>query len=282
MLEEGEIQEKHRRYLPSLLQVSALIHDLGNPPFGHYGEDIIRNWFKNWLASSKFKEINNDLPEKIKLKDEEKSDFINFEGNAQTFRIVTKLQMINDQYGVNFTYGTLATIMKYPWTSSNEDFINEHCEKFGYFQSEKSIAKRIQKATGLEDGVRHPATFLLEAADDISYLCADMEDAVKKGIIPWNDEYNRIKNVLLSKKKELYEGIFRELDKKIDKIEENKIPDKVIASVQNFKVSMQGLMFRKVVQAFKDNYDAIMEGKFGHKSLVDNCGLKDLVEELEY
>ena len=277
LIEEKIIQEEYRRYLPSLLQVSALIHDLGNPPFGHYGEDVIRKWFKNWFESDEY----NGLPEEIKLKDEEKSDFINFEGNAQTLRIVTKLQMINDQYGVNFTYGTLATIMKYPWTSSNKSFINKYCEKFGYFQSEKGIAKRIQKATGLKDGVRHPATFLLEAADDIAYLCADMEDAVKKGIIPWTDEYNSIKDKLIKSNKELYNPIFHELDKRIDKVEADGIPDKVIASVQNFKFSMQGLMCRKVVDAFKDNYDLIMEGKFEHKPLVNNCGLNDLVKELE-
>ena len=281
LLEEGEIQEKHRRYLPSLLQVSALIHDLGNPPFGHYGEDIIKNWFNEWLESEEFYDFNKDLPSNIQLKDEEKSDFINFEGNSQTLRIVTKLQMLNDQYGVNFTYGTLATIMKYPWTSSDDRFINKDFNKFGYFQSEKEIVKRIQEATGLEDGIRHPATFLLEASDDISYLCADVEDAVKKGIIPWDEEYARIKNVLLKKDYDKYCKVFDSLDEKNNNIKTNGIPDRVLASVQNFKVSMQGLLFNGAIEAFKENYNKIMNGEFGHNSLIENCGLDDLVEELK-
>lgn len=280
LLKENKIEEKYRRCLPSLLQVSALIHDLGNPPFGHYGEEVIRDWFNNWLDSKEFSKFTEDLPESLRLKEEEKSDFRNFEGNAQTLRIVTKLQMLNDQYGVNFTYATLATIMKYSWSSCNKKFINEDFKKFGYFQSEKSIVKRIQKATGLEEGIRHPATFLLEAADDISYLCADIEDAVKKGIIPWNDEYNRIKNKLIKEDRDRYYDIFENLDKKNREIEENKIPDGVIASVQNFKVSMQGLMLKGVIQAFKDNYNKIMNGEFGHEELINNCGLDYLVEEL--
>ena len=281
LLENKKIKKKYRRYLPSLLQVSALIHDLGNPPFGHYGEDIIKNWFANWFNSYEFNKFNkNLLNDNLRLKENEKFDFVNFEGNAQTLRIITKLQMLNDQYGVNFTYGTLATIMKYPWSSSDSKFVDEKYKKFGYFQSEKSIVNNIQKATGLEDGVRHPATFLLEASDDISYLCADIEDAVKKGIIPWYDEYNRIKYKLLKTDYDKYYKVFESLDRKQSDIKTNKIPDGVIASIQNFKVSMQGLLFNGVIKAFKDNYDKIMNGEFGHNSLVDNCNLDDLVKEL--
>lgn len=194
-----EFTYKMKEELSALLQVAGLIHDLGNPPFGHYGEDVIRNWFANWFKSKSFEEISNSIKSDLRLTPQEKSDFENFEGNAQTLRIVTKLQLLNDRYGVNFTYGTLATIMKYPWASNDSRFIEQGHEKFGYFASEQDIAEKIQNSMDLSDGVRHPATFLLEACDDMAYLCADVEDAVKKNIINWESEYNNIKSNLLKK-----------------------------------------------------------------------------------
>lgn len=95
----------------SLLQTAGIIHDLGNPPFGHYGEEIIRQWFKEWFSSDKLLRSN------IVMEEQEKNDFIYFDGNVQNLRIVTKLQTLNDIHGANFTYATLATIIKYPWKS---------------------------------------------------------------------------------------------------------------------------------------------------------------------
>lgn len=275
--DKKEFSEKQERELSSLLQVSALIHDLGNPPFGHYGEDVIRKWFLDWFASKEFKYINEEINEDLSLKEEEKEDFINFEGNAQTLRIVTKLQMLNDQFGVNFTYGTLATIIKYPWLSNYDKPLKKG--KFGYFNSEKEVVEKIYKCTGLEDGIRHPATFILEAADDIAYLCADIEDAVKKGIISWDKEYNHIKETL-SEKGEDYVAMFKDLDEQNKKNEDNQIPEYELASIQNFKVKSQGLMFKYAVDSFKENYNLIMNGEYGCKSLLENPKIKDLIDEL--
>lgn len=277
--EKKEFDKENQGKLSALLQVAGLIHDLGNPPFGHYGEDVIRQWFNKWLKSEEFEEINKKFCPKIRLKDNEKLDFTMFEGNAQTLRIVTKLQLLNDQYGANFTYGTLATIIKYPWKSSDERAKSK--EKFGYFLSESSIVEKIQKATGLGDGVRHPATFLLEAADDIAYLCADIEDAVKKGIIPWNDEYNNIKKELTDKNNGKYKELFDNLDKHIENNKKNNIPDETLASIQNFKVAVQGKLISNVIDAFKENYSIIMNGTFEHKGLIDNCQLDELVLEIK-
>ena len=276
--EKGVFTDKQERELSSLLQVAALIHDLGNPPFGHYGEDVIKKWFVKWFNSENFEHMNKEIKEDLALKDEEKEDFKKFEGNAQTLRIVTKLQMLNDQFGVNFTYATLATIIKYPWLSNNDtDF---KADKFGYFNSEKDIVDRIRISTGLQVGMRHPATFLLEAADDIAYLCADIEDAVKKGIIHWDEEYNKVKNALSQKSKD-YENMFKELDEQNSKNKAKEIPEAELVSIQNFKVKSQGLMFKGVVEGFKENYDSIMNGEYEFKSLLENPNLKDLIKELE-
>ena len=175
--DEGFTSEETEK-LASLLQVAGLIHDLGNPPFGHYGETIIRVWFEKWFETEyvNFEKIKASLKEQALLTEQQKKDFTCFDGNVQNLRIVTKLQTLNDEFGANFTYGTLSTIMKYPWSSISP---KKKKDKFGYFDSEENIVKDIWDKTGLSEGVRHPATYLLEAADDIIYICDDIEDGVK-------------------------------------------------------------------------------------------------------
>lgn len=242
--------------LAALLQTAGLIHDLGNPPFGHYGETVIRQWFSKWFDSNKF------LKKEIILSDQEKKDFIFFDGNVQNLRIVTKLQILNDAYGANFTYGTLAAIIKYPWESSSREAIER--KKFGYFKSEEEIVKRIQENTGLSEGVRHPATYLLEAADDIIYICDDIEDGVKKGYIPWDSVYKDIKKRFEDEKyQKLYGQIeSRTPDGAIDDA------DKILSKVRMFRNYTQGYLFERAINEFMDNYDSIMTGTYDKKELL--------------
>lgn len=243
--------------LASLVEVSCLVHDLGNPPFGHYGEDIIRNWFDTWFDSEEFKGIEDRYKKKgfSPLTTQQKNDFRYFEGNAQGIRILSKLQFLNDQYGANFTYGTLATLMKYPWSSSNPKAISK--KKFGYFYAEEELFKKLHEKVGIGDR-RHPATYILEVADDIAYLTADVEDGVKKGVVNWELEYNAIEKYL---EKE-YNDKYIYLSKLREQADKNKVPDKEIVNVQNFKVVVQGIMIEAVIEVFKNKYDEIMSGKF--------------------
>lgn len=256
--------------LASLLQVAGLIHDLGNPPFGHYGETVIRNWFKTRPVLSSAKNI---------LTQQQLNDFLYFDGNVQNLRIVTKLQTQNDIYGANFTYATLGTIMKYPWAS---DQIPEGEKKFGYFASEGSLVRDIRQTLGLGKNVRHPATYLLEAADDIIYLCDDIEDGVKKGYINWDAEFQRLEQDLAQKFAEeekdlkdpkasvqLYEKVvkiwelFQDVHKKDGLINSYMEPDEQqIARSRNFRNLVQGFLFREAIRAFIDNYGRIMSNQY--------------------
>ena len=151
--------------LSALLQTTGLIHDLGNPPFGHYGETVISEWFKEWFDGD-----GKNVDGVKELTEQEKNDFLYFDGNVQNIRIITKLQTQNDCYGANFTYATINTLIKYPY-KSDVDFIKKNKKpKFGFFKSEEGIIEKAFAATGLELGQRHPATYLLEAADDIIYI----------------------------------------------------------------------------------------------------------------
>ena len=257
----------------SLLQTAGLIHDLGNPPFGHYGEEVIREWFKEWFASDKLLKSN------IVMEEQEKNDFIYFDGNVQNLRIVTRLQTLNDIYGANFTYATLATIIKYPWRSDQRP---EGKGKFGYFKSEEDIIRRMQVATGVIDGVRHPATYLLEAADDIIYICDGIEDGAKKGYIDWEMEYVNLKKKVRSQPgcADKFDNLFDDIENKNQGIDNKMDPsEQRVAKVRNFRNFTQSYLFQKAVQEFVSNYDAIMSGRYEAKELLH--GEAELVKALK-
>lgn len=170
-----------KRDIPALLATVGLVHDLGNPPFGHQGEAAIQSWFKDHRAH-----VLDDG--KRPMNAHQKQDFLKFEGNAQGFRLVTRLQLINDDYGLDLTYATLSAMMKYPCSSlDTSDVQGVAKKKHGFFSSEMAIAKVVQEKVGLGLGKRHPFAYVMEACDDIAYVVLDVEDSVKKGLASFSD-----------------------------------------------------------------------------------------------
>ncbi len=162
----------------AIVAAACLTHDLGNPPFGHSGERALSEFF-----------VSN-RPEGISEK--EYADLVNFEGNAQGFRILSS-RHYND---LKLTYATLATFSKYPCESIIQQRSKDRKsqKKFGFFQTEKTVFKNVAEGCGLislsdTDAVwtRHPLTFLVEAADDICYLIIDLEDATRMKVINPNE-----------------------------------------------------------------------------------------------
>lgn len=162
---------------------AALAHDVGNPPFGHSGEDAISDFFKS-------------NPKAIKIKDAvseaEWSDLINFEGNAQGFRLLVRKKL----QGLKLTKATMGAFTKYPRPSiiSNRDKSRKSQKKYGFFQSEKAHFENISNDLGLiklsdsdNTWCRHPLAFLVEAADDICYNIIDLEDSFGLGIVSFEE-----------------------------------------------------------------------------------------------
>jgi dGTPase len=179
-----------------IVAAACLAHDIGNPPFGHSGEDAIAEYFRS----------GNGQKFKLKIKDEKKwTDLVRYEGNAQGFRIITKLQNPKVKGGLNLTYSTLAAITKYPRESfisnQNKSLENKVYRKYGFFQAEKDIFKEVADATGLDSvksrntywRCRHPLAFLVEAADDICYRVMDLEDGFRLGLISFKDTEGLLK-----------------------------------------------------------------------------------------
>jgi dGTPase len=175
-----------------VVQAACFAHDIGNPPFGHSGEDSIKKWFK------KADQENSIFGESATLA--QKNDLKFFEGNAQGFRILTQLENNRGRGGLQLTYAVLGTFSKYPSSSAIQSvrqgrYIGE--EKNGIFDSEKGYFEKIAKKLGLisrnsEVGswCRHPLTYLVEAADDICYAIIDIEDGYYLGYISYEDAKN--------------------------------------------------------------------------------------------
>lgn len=276
-------QEREIEKLACLLQVSGLIHDLGNPPFGHYGETVICRWFKDWFSSNSVLSARN-----IVLSEQQQNDFRYFDGNVQNLRIVSRLQTLIDEYGANFTFATLGTIMKYPWSSVRrpQKRDGKQYKKFGYFVAEQELAEKVREDLGLADSVRHPATYLLEAADDIIYICDDIEDGAKKGLLDWDEEYKQLKNKLrneIENDTELYK-LFEIVDKRTPNSDMDPQEQKT-ARVRNFRNSAQTFLFTQVINAFVNNYDSIMSNEYQPEFELLDCqksfvnALKDIAKE---
>lgn len=172
---------------PVILATVGLAHDLGNPPFGHQGEAAIGRWFaKNRHYFQEFGE--QDPPAEFQpVPADLQGDFLKFEGNAQTLRLITQLQNTAGPSGLNLTAATLAALMKYTVPSAKAVKGHAATKKFGYFESEAPIVDWIRKETGLDAGQRHPLTWLMEASDDTAYSILDVEDAIKKELISPED-----------------------------------------------------------------------------------------------
>ncbi|MHA4985956.1 dGTP triphosphohydrolase [Cetobacterium somerae] len=258
--------------ISSLLSVTGLIHDLGNPPFGHSGEYIIQDFFKEYLKKSGYDNILTNI---------QKEDLLCFDGNVQTFRILRKLQYLGDKDSYNLTYATLATIMKYPTNSveGNKKDKGKLIErKFGYFDSEKSDYDKIFEEMGIK-GKRHPITFLLEAADDIAYCVADIEDGVQKKFITLQDLKNMLKKIGRKslEVQELLEKI-KEYEEKNKEIENSSLFEKIV--VQKIKIYIQGKMIQEVIKSFIKNEEFILNGDF-NKELLDDGAYKEIKDGLK-
>lgn len=162
-----------------IVQTACLAHDIGNPPFGHAGEEVIKEWF-----------LRNE--DKYYLKDlskEQIEDFQNLDGNAQSFRIVSTLENNRFNGGMNLTFSTLATLVKYPYPSSMCK--QKGKSKFNFFQSEAEFFDILFSELNLKnsDGTyrRHPLSYLMEVADDICYGLLDLQDAIELNIITLED-----------------------------------------------------------------------------------------------
>ncbi len=240
----------------TIVSAACLAHDLGNPPFGHSGEKAIQTFFTEGAGKYLQEKVSSSFWQ----------DVTHFEGNANAFRLLAHRFKGRREGGFVMTYATLASIVKYPHSSS---YAGEH-GKFGFFCEEKNIYRQIAKELGIpcleEDGeklkyARHPLVYLVEAADDICYEIMDIEDAHKLKILSYEDT----KGLLL--------GFF---DEEIRQHIEQRIVDEGITDnnekICYMRASVIGKLENECVEAFLKNEKPIMEGCF-EDSLIDHISV---------
>lgn len=241
--ERGENVE-HFNHLGDIVAAACLAHDMGNPPFGHSGEKAIGTFFSEG-AGLKLKE---------RFTPAQWNDLINFEGNANAFRLLTHQFEGRRHGGFAMTYSALASIVKYPFESS----LANRKGKFGFFTTEKEDFERVARELGMlrlsEESealryARHPLVYLVEAADDICYQVMDMEDAHKLKIIPTQEVIDIFLGFF---EPERQEKMKRAMGHVSD-------PNEKIAYLRSCVV---GTLVEQCAKAFIDNEDAIMEGRF--------------------
>ncbi|GAA5094632.1 deoxyguanosinetriphosphate triphosphohydrolase [Wohlfahrtiimonas larvae] len=232
----------------TILSAAALAHDIGNPPFGHAGEDGIGQFFADSPVGQK-------ALEEMSLA--EQQDLLNFEGNAQAFRLLTKLQNVDNDGGMQLSLSTLASFIKYPCGSLERKKINHVAlKKFNFFQAEKEsfryIVDRLGMVSLLKENnetiawARHPLVYLLEAADDLCYSLVDVEDAYRLSLISSGLVINFYQTII-----DRYGGF----PNKVKRISRDK--DKI----EYLRAFAMGLLIDEVVAAFIKYEEQILKGE---------------------
>lgn len=187
-LPEGDQRDR----LGKVVATACLLHDLGNPPFGHEGEQAVRSWVDERGLTY--------------------ADYRGFDGNAQGFRIAVRLQHQGKKHGMNLTAATLATMLKYPRVPSADETANENRRKRGKWSvmsSEADHYERVRELVGLRPGARHPLSYVVEAADDIVNRLVDIEDALKVGLVSFQDVIDALSGAGVAKADELRDQMIR-------------------------------------------------------------------------
>jgi dGTPase len=244
LISEFSIDRINCHDMATIVQTACLAHDIGNPPFGHAGEEAIRQWFKE----------NNDVLDFFT--EEERNDFLYWEGNAQAFRVLTQIEHHLFEGGMCLTLPILGAMMKYPWTSSNRNEKN----KYGCFWEERDMMDSICSQLGLKktQGVihhwsRYPLAFLTEAADDICYRILDIEDAHELRLISFEDAKELFLCVIEASSEKKYDQIHGYLKK------ENLSPRRKLSYLRALALNVATM---ETVSVFKKHRKEIMNGDF--------------------
>lgn len=245
------------RTIPMILKTAAFVHDIGNPPFGHFGETIIQNYFKEYLK-------------KRIVTDKQALDFTCFDGNAEGFRILTRLQYIGDLSGLNLTYATLAAYSKYPNDNTpDKSYIGR--KKHGVFTSESDIFNKMVEAChmGTEDNKvkRHPLSFLVEAADSISYSIMDIEDGLTMGWYSFDYIINYLDGYLSKKTNNQNYSILKTIELDFDKKGIDKNDEK--RKMCDFRVAIIRYLVNLAISKFKTNLEKIDKGEYSKELIED-------------
>ncbi|MCL1142188.1 dGTPase [Shewanella gaetbuli] len=262
----------YARELETLVEMSCLMHDVGNPPFGHFGEAALIDWLQSNLQTIYQKNASTALPEDIAR------DLISFEGNAQGLRLIHTLLKLN------LTYSQASGILKYTRcgtepkpNKADDDPFSYLKKKVGFYLSETDYVAELRKNLNIAPHCRSPFAYIMEAADDISYGIADLEDAVEKGVLT------------VAEMKQALSDKFKQLAAHLNLAEQN-VMDDILAKASNsahdndsmffvfLRVGVNGRLPQHAQKRFIDNLEAVFNGSFNAALIEDNSVNHMIVE----
>lgn len=236
----------------AVVQVACLAHDMGNPPFGHTGEDALREWFRDPAHAGYLKGLS----------DTERRDVQTYEGNAHSLRLLASLEMYRNRGGMRLTAASIGALMKYPWTTSDPKGL----KKFNIYQTELPFIEQVAQELGLPETaphhwLRHPLSYLMEAADDICYALLDLEDAVELELL----HELEVENIL--------QGIAH-----VDTVWQEQSPRQRCAMLRGIAI---GRAIDDMAQTFIMHQSDLLNGRFRGKDLLALCSheVQDTLEK---
>ena len=246
---KGWLTDTNIPVVVAIVENACLLHDIGNPPFGHFGESAIQDWAVHKAAKTTPGNVTYEgLLEKLMR------DFVEFDGNPQGFRTVTKLYTDFGSNGLDLTCATLLCGLKYARTTC-EPKGEGIMKKAGFFQTEEKLVSEILESVEMEPHRRYPLTYIMEAADDIAYCMSDIADGIEKRIISeaefveafarkWTEKYGA-----------------KSMPKEITDFQKN--PKNAHGFNRDFSIPWSTRAAKEAVQVYMDHHDDIYAGTFG-------------------
>jgi dGTPase len=260
VLKREKVDDVYPQEFGNIVAAACLAHDIGNPPLGHSGEEAIRAWFRGPGSG-----VLDGLSE------QEAEDFRSFEGNAQGFRVLGRLQNKIDGGGLQLTYAVLGAYTKYPRRSflpgfSESKKVSE--KKFGFVAEDEPWFSKVAAGLGLVEKqrgawARHPLAFLMEAADDICYRIVDLEDGHRLRQVTFEETEHLLKPLAFGPCEDPSKGSY-------GGIADNK------GRVEYLRARAINTLILDAVRVFEENYDAIMEGAFEDDLMTRSQFAKEL------
>lgn len=263
VIKRHQLQGVYPQDFGAVVAAASLAHDIGNPPFGHAGEDAIRLWF----TTSK---TGQAVLQQMSMPQQQ--DFLRFEGNAQGFRIITRLQSPDNRGGMQLTCATVGAFTKYPCASTlnTEPPSAIAFKKFGFYQDDEDLFAEAADQLGLKSvqpgaWSRHPLTYLVEAADDICYRIIDVEDAFRLQQLRFED----VRDLLLP-----LTGAEDRAQHKLTHITRPK------ERIEYLRAKTIGTIIDQVHQCFMANEDTILAGELAEE-LLDRIPAAEAMQALK-
>ncbi len=262
-----------------IITAVGLAHDVGNPPFGHMGEVAIGTWIKkNIEGHSDYKANWNKMDLAMQ------KDLLKWEGNAQAFRLLSKLQLAKGKFGLDLTAATMAALMKYTGPS-NETVNGQHPakKKFGFFQADAEVASKVLCEATVKQGQRHPLAYLMEACDDVAYSVIDIEDGIQKKLVSLNDIIEMLRQKDDDDKTDpISVSVANKIKEKIEamRTDNRSLPEIEEIARQYFRTFAIGELVVAATKSYIDHKEKLIDGSFG-SDLISSSAASEFCKKLK-